>query len=356
MAKEQAGDGSFNQVKVDAQIDQGAPEEMTEINSMNEPHNEEEGSIESTDENSETESTEVNEVSPSEPAALEGEEESGDIVTSDLESEKIAAEEPIADVSAVDLDLLSSNESSDSPATDKSGAIEIEGASLTDGSIRLSINGIEVGPLADIDRTLEKTSQQIDKAKKLIFITAGAGAFVLIFAVLFYVLMSIQLSTKTEELDRMLVALGKRGIQLGDGIEELVRLETDLNEMRGAQSLLINDVALLREASQTQASELRSEMKNISDINMTSQKMVAEIGGISKSANADLANEIKQSQRAIVSEFSKLVNQQRGLANDFSSIKTQQNLLSERVGDLYLIKKAELEGKLNLKTDAMRGE
>ena len=35
--------------------------------------------------------------------------------------------------------------------------------------------------------------------------------------------MSVQLSTKTDELDQMLIALGKRGIQLGDGIRGAYR-------------------------------------------------------------------------------------------------------------------------------------
>ena len=48
----------------------------------------------------------------------------------------------------------------------------------------------------------------------------------------------------------------QRGIQLGDGIEELVKIEDEIIEMRGTHSLLINDIAALESANAAQFSNL----------------------------------------------------------------------------------------------------
>ena len=48
---------------------------------------------------------------------------------------------------------------------------------MDDGTVKLKINGVDVGPLTHIDRTLAVTSEQIKKAKTLIYVTSAITGF-----------------------------------------------------------------------------------------------------------------------------------------------------------------------------------
>ena len=227
--------------------------------------------------------------------------------------------------------------------------IEIEGGfAQSDGTIGLKINGVQVGPLTHIDRTLAKTTEQIQTARKLIYATGGIGAFVLIFSVLFYVLMSVQLSTKTDELNQMLLALGKRGIQLGDGIEELVKIEDEIIEMRGTHSLLINDIAALESANAAQFSNLEGLVVTLKGSVDDSQQELSELRASTESIKPYLKDDLNQSRAALVTEFSETKRQQAQLSVQVDRLAKQQAELATKVDDLYLIQRAVLEGRLNL--------
>ena len=72
------------------------------------------------------------------------------------------------------------------PAESSNKAVEIEGGgSVDDGTVKLKINGVDVGPLTHIDRTLAVTSEQINKAKTLIYVTSAITGLVLVVSILF---------------------------------------------------------------------------------------------------------------------------------------------------------------------------
>ena len=288
--------------------------------------------------------------------------ESREEASADEEAAELAQNEPL-DAEAEDK----SDETVDEPETqdseteaelgevkdwssdDQLGEIEIEGGfAQSDGTIGLKINGVQVGPLTHIDRTLAKTTEQIQTARKLIYATGGIGAFVLIFSVLFYVLMSVQLSTKTDELNQMLLALGKRGIQLGDGIEELVKIEDEIIEMRGTHSLLINDIAALESANAAQFSNLEGLVVTLKGSVDDSQQELSELRTSTESIKPYVKDDLNQSRAALVKEFSETKRQQAQLSAQVDRLAKQQSELATKVDDLYLIQRAVLEGRLNL--------
>ena len=241
------------------------------------------------------------------------------------------------------------DEVKDWSSDDQLGEIEIEGGfAQSDGTIGLKINGVQVGPLTHIDRTLAKTTEQIQTARKLIYATGGIGAFVLIFSVLFYVLMSVQLSTKTDELNQMLLALGKRGIQLGDGIEELVKIEDEIIEMRGTHSLLINDIAALESENSAQFSNLEDLVVTLKGSVDDSQREISELTKSTESIKPYVKDDLNQSRAALVKEFAETKRQQAQLSVQVDRLAKQQSELATKVDDLYLIQRAVLEGRLNL--------
>ncbi len=278
---------------------------------------------------------EATELAQSEPLDAEGEDKSDETV-----------EEPETQDSETEDEL---DEVKDWSSDDQLGEIEIEGGfAQSDGTIGLKINGVQVGPLTHIDRTLAKTTEQIQTARKLIYATGGIGAFVLIFSVLFYVLMSVQLSTKTDELNQMLLALGKRGIQLGDGIEELVKIEDEIIEMRGTHSLLINDIAALESANAAQFSNLEGLVVTLKGSVDDSQQELSELRTSTESIKPYLKDDLNQSRAALVTEFSETKRQQAQLSVQVDRLAKQQAELATKVDDLYLIQRAVLEGRLNL--------
>ena len=278
---------------------------------------------------------EATELAQNEPLDAEGEDKSDETV-----------EEPETQDSETEDEL---DEVKDWSSDDQLGEIEIEGGfAQSDGTIGLKINGVQVGPLTHIDRTLAKTTEQIQIARKLIYATGGIGAFVLIFSVLFYVLMSVQLSTKTDELNQMLLALGKRGIQLGDGIEELVKIEDEIIEMRGTHSLLINDIAALESANAAQFSNLEGLVVTLKGSVDDSQQELSELRTSTESIKPYVKDDLNQSRAALVTEFSETKRQQAQLSVQVDRLAKQQAELATKVDDLYLIQRAVLEGRLNL--------
>ena len=281
---------------------------------------------------------------------------SDDSVTDDLTTEQgnIAESDSLSEASDAEPDSteehrLDELDTSDWSSAENLGPLEIEGGATTgDGSIALKINGVEVGPLTRIDRTLSKTNEQIEKAKSLIFITGGIGAFVLIFSIFFFVLMSVQLSTKTDELDQMLIALGKRGIQLGDGIEELTEIEKEMIEMRGVHSLLVSDISMLKASNEELLSDLESTIMSLERSTRDLQTELVEIKKETQSVRNAVGVGLTQAQEQIVGEFADSSRGYAILSGRVSDLSSEQSKLSSKLDDLYLIQRAALEGRLNL--------
>ena len=256
------------------ETDNSVPKESASEEETEKPISDEDGivddpnEIETTDSVSDSDST-VEDDGPDEggeqEAANLADEESAESGDTSLEPElEDDAETSLAsDASGDDLtseakDSAAAVSDADIEAQDQnSDRIEIEGGgSISDGTVSLRINGVDVGPLTHIKQILESTSQQIDNARKLIYVTSGITGFVLVISILFYIVLSMQLSQKTDELDRVIMGVAKRGMQLGDGIEKLVGVQDQLLSMEGQQSLIISDLEVLKSNTQLHSRDI----------------------------------------------------------------------------------------------------
>ena len=227
-------------------------------------------------------------------------------------------------------------------------AVEIEGGgSVDDGTVKLKINGVDVGPLTHIDRTLAVTSEQINKAKTLIYVTSAITGFVLVVSILFYVALSVQLSQKTNELDRMLLAVAKRGIQLGDGIERIADVENYLLDLQNSQSLLKTDVGKLDETGQSLDQKLA---KTEATLLNTFSKEVASNRDIEakniKSLLSELAS-LKRNQQEL-SKLGKIDKNQEKISLEVRKLESRMLEMQAKVNDLYIIRQAELNAALKV--------
>ena len=158
--------------------------------------------------------------------------------------------------------------------------------------------------------------------------------------------MSVQLSTKTDELNQMLLALNKRGIQLGDGIEELVKIEDEIIEMRGTHSLLINDIMYLNR--RMQFSNLEGLVVTLKGSVDDSQQGVIRIKDVYR-VDQTLCEGRPESVEGCASKgILRNKRQQAQLSAQVDRLAKQQSELATKVDDLYLIQRAVLEGRLNL--------
>ncbi|MDE0571645.1 MAG: hypothetical protein OSB44_13250, partial [Verrucomicrobiales bacterium] len=256
------------------ETDNSVPKESASEEETEKPISDEDGivddpnEIETTDSVSDSDST-VEDDGPDEggeqEAANLADEESAESGDTSLEPElEDDAETSLAsDASGDDLTSEAKDSAAAVPDADIEGQdqnsdrIEIEGGgSISDGTVSLRINGVDVGPLTHIKQILESTSQQIDNARKLIYVTSGITGFVLVISILFYIVLSMQLSQKTDELDRVIMGVAKRGMQLGDGIEKLVGVQDQLLSMEGQQSLIISDLEVLKSNTQLHSRDI----------------------------------------------------------------------------------------------------
>ena len=77
----------------------------------------------------------------------------------------------------------------------------------------------------------DPSDREWTKAKSLILLLSGITGLVMISAITFFIVMSVTISQKVAELDRVMLAVAKRGMQLGDGIESIVEMESKLLEI-----------------------------------------------------------------------------------------------------------------------------
>ena len=255
-------------------------------------------------------------------------------LASDASGDDQTSEEKASAAAVSDADIEAQDQNSD--------RIEIEGGgSISDGTVSLRINGVDVGPLTHIKEILESTSQQIDNARKLIYVTFGITGFVLVISILFYIVLSMQLSQKTDELDRVIMAVAKRGIQLGDGIEKLVGVQDQLLTMEGQQSLIISDLEVLKSNTQLHSRDISGlETAIESEI----QAKGDEILKLSEAQKETVLGELKtlgqmKNQLALLKQVE---NNQKVIRKSMAEDRSVVSDIQQKVSDLYIIRKAEL--------------
>ncbi len=328
------------------QTDNGVAEESVSEEETQQSVSDEDGvvddsnEIEATDSVSDSDSTAEEDASVEEPAesgdtssAPEAEDDAGDSLASDVSGDEEASE-------AVNLATASDTSTEHQPQN--SDRVEIEGGgSISDGTVSLKINGVNVGPLTHIKQILESTTQQIDNARKLIYVTSGITGFVLVVSILFYIVLSMQLSQKTDELDRVIIAVAKRGIQLGDGIEKLVDVQDQLLSIEGQQSLIISDLEVLKSSTQTHTRDISGLG---AAIGREIQAKGDDILKLSEAQKQSVLGELKtlgkmKNQLAVLKQVE---NNQRAIKNSMTEDKTIAADIQQKVSDLYIIRKAEL--------------
>ena len=86
--------------------------------------------------------------------------------------------------------------------------------------LQISVGGEKVR-ISTAHPMIEEIAEQLHKSRQFTQYAVGSLCIALLAAVLFYVLMAAQLSSKVKEIDGMLGAMAKRTLQMTKGIETL---------------------------------------------------------------------------------------------------------------------------------------
>ena len=206
------------------------------------------------------------------------------------------------------------------------------------GSIKESLRSVS----EKIDKLENPTHTQLSKAKGLILMLSGITGIVMIAAITFFIIMSMSISQKVAELDRVLIAVAKRGIQLGDGIETLAEMENKLVEVIEQNNPIPSSLANI----ETQLiSHGRTLIEKEADTRSVVQDQAESIITRQNSIKKELGAEFDGLERRV----NELINL-KPLINEHSQLKKQLESLNEavlniesKIQDLYAIKQAEME-------------
>ena len=193
-----------------------------------------------------------------------------------------------------------------------------------------------------VDKLSNPTSQQLNQAKTLILTLAGITGMVMIAAITFFIVMSINISQKVDELDRVLMAVAKRGIQLGDGIETIAEMDSKLIEVIEQNSPVPSSLSNIETQLITHARTIIEENENTkSAIKIQSNSILSGQDRIEK----ELATEFDRLKKLINQsvDFDPLMKEHLELKNQVKSLNKTVTNVESKVQDLYVIKQAEME-------------
>ena len=276
---------------------------------------------------------------------------------------------------ALDGALVVNNDSAqaDEEATDSMSEEMVE----NDSEIVLDLGDVEVAPAKKKDVVEEPSLQihvgkedvristghpliddiaaQLEKSRKFTIYAVSSLFIALLTSVLFYILMSAQMSKKVSEVNSMMGAVAKRTLQVTKGIETFSTLEerigqTLINQTSLAETLAANDLAVAE-------LELR-----IAALNENMQADIGQVVGESSNylvQTRSVLQEENQKTFNTLGELQSVLAEQRGMIAPISNLSRELNQVKndlaevrKTIDDLYIIERARMARELLDQRDA----
>lgn len=209
-------------------------------------------------------------------------------------------------------------------------------------NLQISVGGEKVR-ISTAHPLIEDIAEQLQKSRHFTMYSVGGLCTALLAAVLFYVLMAAQLSSKVGEIDAMLGAMAKRTLQMTKGIESFSALEIRLQESLANQLMLremlaANEIAVmgLNEKFDAMPAEVGSATN--SSVSAAQQALAEQLQSLqSQSASFSGSLEgMRQSVDAQEVELSAL----RSVRRELSTLRSSMQTVEKTVADLYIIERA----------------
>ena len=211
-------------------------------------------------------------------------------------------------------------------------------------NLQISVGGDKVR-ISTAHPMIEEIAEQLNKSRQFTLYAVASLGVALLAAVLFYVLMAAQLSSKVKEIDGMLGAMAKRTLQMTKGIETFSALggrldETLANQLMQQEMLAANEIAMvnlneqlnmLPEIVTTNANEGMAQTQQM----LLAELKLLQVENASVKANLDRLEKGLEAQKTEVSAL-------RGVRRELSTVRASMEQVETTVGDLYIIERARL--------------
>ncbi|NCF44344.1 MAG: hypothetical protein GWP70_05920 [Proteobacteria bacterium] len=209
-------------------------------------------------------------------------------------------------------------------------------------NLQISVGGEKVR-ISTAHPLIEDIAEQLQKSRQFTMYSVGGLCSALLAAVLLYVLMAAQLSSKVGEIDAMLGAMAKRTLQMTKGIESFSALETRLQESLANQLMLremlaANEIAMMGLNEEFDAMPAEIGGATNSTVSAAQQALDAQLQSLqtqSASLSGSLAG-LRQSVDAQEAELSAL----RSVRRELSTLRSSMQTVEKTVADLYIIERA----------------
>ncbi len=193
-----------------------------------------------------------------------------------------------------------------------------------------------------VNKLSNPTSQQLNQAKSLVLTLAGITGFVMIAAITFFIVMSISISQKVDELDRVLMAVAKRGIQLGNGIETIAEMDRKLIEVIEQNNSIPLSLSNIEAQLVTHGRTIIEKDENTrSAVKTQASSMLTGQDRIKNELGAEFDRLKKLINESV--DFDPLMKEHLELKNKVESLNQMVTNVESKVQDLYVIKQAEME-------------
>ena len=199
--------------------------------------------------------------------------------------------------------------------------------------------------LMKLDNLANPYEQQLKQAKNLILTLSGVTGIVLVISITFFIVMSMSIAQKVDELDRVLMAVAKRGIQLADGIETIAEMEVKIQKVIEKTDEVSSNLGKLENSLVQSSQELKLEGKSAQEaISEQNSNVLKGQEDMLKTLNGGV-DEIEK----LIEKSVKLGPLERGQSSLEMQVKDLGKTLlavEKKVQDLYVIKQAEMESVL----------
>ena len=313
----------------DARKEINISEENTEENSLDNPE------TDGVDERS-TDSSDLETPVEAEDAATEDAEDNLEVASSD------EVDEASTDSSDLETPVETEDAATDE-AKDADDKPDKDDLSESQDPSQISEILESLGSVSEkVDKLSNPTSQQLNQAKTLILTLAGITGMVMIAAITFFIVMSVSISQKVDELDRVLMAVAKRGIQLGDGIETIAEMDSKLIEVIDQNNPIPSTLSNIEAQLFTHGRTIIEKDENINTtVKTQSNTILTGQDRIKKELAAEFERLKKLINQSV--DFDPLMKEHLELKNQVESLNKIVTNVESKVQDLYVIKQAEME-------------
>jgi hypothetical protein len=277
-------------------------------------------------------------------AALEGSEEAIEAIAENVKNRAAEIEDVLAEVSEPSAlpkakeEPQTADETPPAPAKTNADQADDE----DEPNLAISVSG-ETLRISTAHPLIEDIAEQLQKSQRFTLYSVAALCIALLAAVLFYVLMAAQLSSKVKEIDSMLGAMAKRTLQMTKGIESFSRLETRIdqgltNQLMLQEMLAANEIAVVALNRQLDAMPNTMGTSTKDALSETQQALGVQLQNL-ETETSRLLTQLERAQRSL-DEQSTAVGPLKGMRRELTELKGGLNNVEQTVNDLYVIERA----------------